>query len=131
MEYRWGNKQLSQQRGYCYLVLFKQETWNTKSWPAHPTFSDIVTWPREWREERAWVNITLHDKKWKKERFWLGHVEKVWEHEEDTTGQQSKESHKEIITTPGWVLIPTQDLIFPGILHDDNYQQYSAYMTGT
>ena len=81
-EYQWGSKDLSQQWGYCYVVLFKQETWNTKSWPAYPTFTDIVTWPHEWREEQAWVNITLHDKTWKREWFWLGHVEKVWEHKE-------------------------------------------------
>ena len=39
MEYRWGSKQLSQWRGYCYLVLFKQETWNMRSWLAYPILS--------------------------------------------------------------------------------------------
>ena len=60
----------------------KKEIWEQKEWPAYPTISDIVGWPKEWRNEKARVNITMGDKTWKKDRFFVGHVEKAWEDEE-------------------------------------------------
>ena len=82
MEYREGTDQLYKQRGYCYLILMKKEMWEQKEWPAYLMISDIVGWPKEWRNKKARVNITMGDKTWKKDWFFVGHVEKAWEDEE-------------------------------------------------
>ena len=81
-EYREGMDHLYKRKGYCYLILMKKEMWEQKEWPAYPMISDIVGWPKEWRNEKARVNITIGEKTWKKDSFFVGHVEKAWENEE-------------------------------------------------
>ena len=37
--------------GYCYLTLFKEQYHNTFEWPKYPTWTQIVEWNEELREE--------------------------------------------------------------------------------